>query len=298
VAARILSHVKVRLELPTWFLVFVVYAGWLAVTWLSRELPPIALAPAGAFFLALHGSLQHEAVHGHPTRRPWLNALVCGVPLSLWLPFSIYRSTHLAHHRSDLTDPLDDPESFYSSAPRWHRMGKLSRGLAWIMTTLAGRLVLGPWIVLARFFAVELRRQPLTTWLVHAVACAPVLAWIVFVCEMAPWTYALTFVYPGLSLTLLRSFAEHRPHPVRAHRTAVVETNPLFALLFLNNNLHALHHHLPGVPWYELPGHYRAMRERLLAENGGYLLRGYRELARFAIAPKDSPLHPSAKELA
>ena len=36
------------------------------------------------------------------------------VPLTLWLPYERYRHTHHVHHiDARLTDPLDDPESFY-----------------------------------------------------------------------------------------------------------------------------------------------------------------------------------------
>ena len=35
-------------------------------------------------------------------------------PLALWIPYESYRISHLMHHRDDrLTDPLDDPESYY-----------------------------------------------------------------------------------------------------------------------------------------------------------------------------------------
>jgi len=42
--------------------------------------------------------------------------------------------------------------------------------------------------------------------------------------------------------------------------TAVVGANPLWALIFLNNNLHIAHHARPKLPWYELPRAWRQMR--------------------------------------
>ena len=101
------------------------------------------------------------------------------------------------------------------------------------------------------------------------------------------------FVWPGISLTLLRSFAEHRAAADPDHRTAVIESNGLMSLLFLNNNLHAVHHDDPRLAWYELPRAYRAARGRIAARNGGYVLQGYAELAwRFLLRPKDSPVQP------
>ncbi len=106
-----------RTEAPTWLLIFLVYGGWGGLTWFHDSIAWWLLAPAGAWLIALHGSLQHEALHLHPTRHAWLNTLLAGAPLGLWMPYPIYRDSHLAHHAAaSLTDPLGDPESCY--APR------------------------------------------------------------------------------------------------------------------------------------------------------------------------------------
>jgi fatty acid desaturase len=69
--------------------------------------------------------------------------------------------------------------------------------------------------------------------------------------------------------------------------------------MFLNNNLHMLHHAEPGLAWYRLPARYRAERARLLAANGGYLMRGYAEVfARYLLWPKERPVHPFADRAA
>jgi len=45
------------------------------------------------------------------------------VPLSLWLPSIAYRRNHLVHHNNErLTDPLDDPESYYSDPESWSHL--------------------------------------------------------------------------------------------------------------------------------------------------------------------------------
>lgn len=285
-------------ELPTWLLFALVYAGWIGILWNFDALPLWVVIPAGAWTIAWHGSLQHEAVHGHPTKRGWVNALIAGPPLALWLPFPVYRRSHLAHHASErLTDPYDDPESFYLSSETWQRMGPVGRLAAHAMQTVVGRLILGPAFVLARFAKQEASALVggdgwrWRVWTVHALATGGTLYWITSVCDVQLWQYALFVVYPGLSLTLLRSFIEHRPAPTQGQRSVVVEAGPLLSLLYLNNNLHALHHERPGVAWYRLPALYRRRRQELLERNGGYLFGGYHQVWRkYGLRRKDAPV--------
>jgi fatty acid desaturase len=119
--------------------------------------------------------------------------------------------------------------------------------------------------------------------------------WIFGVCGITLLEYVVLFAYPGLALTLLRSFAEHRPAADPAHRTAIVETGPLMSLLYLNNNLHSVHHNRPDAPWYRLRAIYRDGRAAILTGNGGYRFRGYAAvLRRFLLTVKDSPEYPGA----
>jgi fatty acid desaturase len=206
----------------------------------------------------------------------------------------------LIHHRdAQLTAPGDDPESYYVTADAWNRMGVLRRALLEARNTLAGRLLLGPAFAYCELAVSESRRlragdySHVPHWLAHVFTVAAVLYWVIGVCGIPLWAYVLFFAYPGLSLTMLRSFAEHRPARESAHRTAVVESGPLFRLLFLNNNYHAPHHKHPGMAWYDLPAEYRGNREAYVTENGGYLFSGYGEqFRRFLLSPKDAPVHP------
>ena len=107
------------------------------------------------------------------------------------------------------------------------------------------------------------------------------------------WQYLLFFAYPGIVLGLLRAFIEHRAGPRPGERTAIIESNWLFGLLFLWNNLHVAHHLRPTIPWYQLPRFYRDNREKLLAHNGDYYFRGYAEIARrWLVKPVFVPIHP------
>jgi len=289
-----------RLEWPTLLVAASIYAGFGLVTWYHHALPVPLLALLGGWLVAWHGSLQHEVVHGHPSARRWLNELLVFPSLWLWLPFRRYRDTHLRHHTEpDLTDPVRDPESFYVTPECWARLGPLSRALLVLHNTAWGRLVIGPWLAVARSLHSDARAarrgdaRVRRAWLLHVPACAVVLIWVVGVCGLSLPAYLGLFVYPGLALTLLRSFAEHRARPAPAERTAVVEAGFFFSLLYLNNNLHALHHAEPGLAWYRLPARYRTRRAELLTANGDYRYPGYAAILwRHGLRPREPLCHP------
>lgn len=288
-----------RIEWPTVCVAVAIYAGFGLLTWFYEALPWWLVVPLGGYVVAWHGSLQHEAVHGHPTPWPAVNEASVLPSLWLWLPFRIYRESHLAHHSSDLTDPLGDPESFYVTPDGWSRLGRVGRALLWAHNSLAGRLVLGPPLAAWRLLADEARRLARgdsshgVAWVLHLGGSALVLVWALWVCRVPLFEYLAFFVYPGVSLTLLRSFLEHRASPEPPARTVVVESSPVLSLMFLNNNLHVVHHDEPGTAWYRLPARYRERRSELLARNGGYLYRGYAQIAaRYLLRAKEHPAHP------
>jgi len=293
--------VRLRHAAPTWIVTIAIYAGWAGLTWFYDSMPWWLALPCGGWLVAWHCSFQHEAVHGHVSRHPWLNAALAWPPLALWMPYAIYRDSHLAHHLSPaLTDPMADPESYYVTRAVWTALGGPTRAVLIANNTLAGRMTIGPFLAVGRFWGAELRKalsgdsRHAGAWLMHLALCGLVLAWVSVICGIPVLDYVLLFAWPGLSLTLLRSFAEHRPAGGQDERSAIVEAGPLTRLLFLNNNLHALHHARPELPWHALPTAFRRDRADILRGNGGYLFAGgYPGLARrFAFAPKDLPVHP------
>jgi fatty acid desaturase len=287
-------------EWPTVALAFVIYTLWLGVTFWWRQIPAWALLGLGAWTIAWHMSLQHEIIHGHPTRQRWLNLLIGTWPLALWLPFEVYRRTHLQHHNDTrLTDPLDDPESYYWSAQQWEGLGGLGRVIVRAQASLLGRLTIGPAWSMTRFWWFEARliaggdRRRLKALARHALEVAVVLAWVLGVCGMPFWIYFWCFVYAGTALALVRSFAEHRAENDVERRTAIVERSWILGPLFLFNNLHVAHHMRATMPWYQLPRWYRANRAALIARNGGLVYRSYFDVARrYWLHPHDRPLHP------
>ncbi|HET7756014.1 MAG TPA: fatty acid desaturase [Steroidobacteraceae bacterium] len=299
-AATALRERPAAVEMPTMLLIVATYAGWLGITFAYGRWPLWAVAPIGALLVTLHGSLQHEIVHGHPTRWRSLNRLFAVVPLSLWLPFDSYVRTHLAHHIDErITDPIDDPESYYWTARDWERLGPLGRAIVRVQQTLAGRVTVGAFWAIGRYLHGEWRaivaNEPgvRAIWIEHLLWCVPVIAWVKLVCGMPISLYALTIAVPGTSITLIRSFAEHRARPHVRARIALVEGSWILGPLYLFNNLHALHHEAPWIPWYEYPARYRVIRARLIAENEGLVYHTYFDVARrFLFRPHDSPLHP------
>jgi fatty acid desaturase len=294
-----------RIEWPTLGLATIIYGGWLALTWFWRDVPVWLALPLAAWLVAWQGSLQHETMHGHPTRRRAINDAIGYPPLSLWLPYPIYKLSHLSHHRDErLTDPLDDPESFYVTEAFWANAPAWLRGSLRFKQTLLGRILVGPAFMIGFFLADELarvrRNQPgrRRIWLRHALAVIAVVAWVTVVCGMPLWLYFLGFVYLAGALTRIRSFAEHRFAERHEERTAIVEHGGLLGLLYLNNHLHVLHHLKPGIAWYDLPALYRAHRDTLVAHNGGLVYRSYGELfRRYLFAPHDDLLHPHHRDL-
>ena len=287
-------------EGPTWLVIASVYGGWLALTLTHGAMPVWVAVIAGAVLITWHASVQHEIIHGHPTRNVRINAVLGWPPLSLWIPYPLYRINHLRHHRDrHLTCPIEDPESFHVTAEAWHRMAPATRWLLTANQTLLGRLTLGPAIALSQFWRAEFRRirngdrTRMRLWAMHLAGVAAVLGWAVGVAGVPIWMYA-AWVYGGVALLLLRSFAEHRALPAPDQRTAVVDHAPLLSLLFLNNNLHVAHHDRPGMAWFRLPSHCRAIAGADVAARGAGHYRGYWAVAmRYLVRPIAHPVHPA-----
>ncbi|WP_170424356.1 fatty acid desaturase [Ruegeria arenilitoris] len=282
-------------EWGTFALILACYAAWLMVIF---ALPIWLAIPAMGLVAALHSSLTHEALHGHPFRTRWLNEALMALPLTLLIPYNRFRDLHLAHHRdATLTDPYDDPESNYLDPKVWNALTGWQRKLLRANNTLLGRMVLGPAIGQYTFLRDELRGAMrgdgaiLRAWALHLVGVAVVL-WIVSLSPMPIWAFVLS-AYIGLGLVKIRTFLEHRAHENSSARTVIVEDRGILAFLFLNNNLHVVHHMNPGAPWYRLPALYRAGKDRYLASNEAYVYRSYGQVFRsYFWRAKDPVAHP------
>ena len=288
------------LELPTWTLILVLYALWGVLLYHLSILPWWVASPAGAVLVAWYGNLQHELLHGHPTRSRILNGLFGWMPFGLWMPYHIYIESHQEHHKAQiLADPVTDSESYYFLIKDWQAMNPIFRFVLVVNNTLAGRMFVGPAIVVGRFLFSEVMLilradfKHLASWTFHGILCVFFIYAIDHYLEISWWYYVVGIAYPGLSLSLIRSFYEHRPSDIAEQRTAIVEAGPFWSLLFLNNNLHVVHHDHPATAWYLLPGIYRENRAEILKKNGGFLFDGYGAIfMQYFIKPKDTPIYP------
>jgi fatty acid desaturase len=287
-----------RVEWPTLLLIFATYMALAACLFWVPQVSP-ALAMAGLVpVIALHSSLQHEVTHGHPFAERRLGEILVFPSLNLAIPYLRFRDTHLAHHMdATLTDPYDDPESNYLDPAVWARLPRAVRALMTANNTLLGRMLLGPAIGQAVFMAADWRairagdRTVLRGWLWHLPAAAAILA-LVTASPLPVWAYVVA-CYGGLAILKIRTFLEHQAHERARGRTVIIEDRGPLAFLFLNNNLHVVHHMHPKLPWYRLPRIYFPNRDRYLGRNAGYCYKSYAQIfRRHLLRAKDSVPHP------
>lgn len=288
-----------RLELPTWGIMAAVYGGWFGVVQYWQVLGPWLGTPLLILLTTWYMSLQHELIHGHPTRWPWLNQLFGLLPLAVWYPYGLYRDSHLQHHRNEhLTDPHEDPESYYFSQAQWQRFPRLYPLLAKVRNTLSGRMLMGPALdilatgvnALKAIAAGDLRT--LAMWLVHLLLLVGVLKWLQLH-GIGTAFYLLAIGYPALALTKIRSFFEHRAVEAPQARSIINEAAWPWRLLFLNLNYHLVHHDLPGLPWYGLRQVYLAERDEYQQRSQGFVVQGYGQwVSEYAFTPVAVEVHP------
>jgi fatty acid desaturase len=285
--------VFLRDEGPTWLVLIATFTCWGGLVVFHESIPWYVLMVLGGLVTALHASLIHESVHclrrapGLKRVPGWVRATLFFVPVGFWYPYFMYVRSHTIHHRdADLTDPDCDPESYYYGEQEWQRLGPVMKSIMVANQTFAGRMILGPFIVLVRLVAQEFRSAMIDktnivyTWALHLAGLAVLFGIVSGWAGMPWWQYILFFAYPGMVFSLIRSFIEHRSGDEPGHRTAIVESGWFFALLFLNNNLHVVHHRSPAMKWYEIPAYYRQHRQQIAEDNKGFVFRGYGEVIR------------------
>ncbi|MEM6727167.1 MAG: fatty acid desaturase, partial [Pseudomonadota bacterium] len=285
---------RLAAEWPTLALFAVAYGGVAGLLFL----PVWAAIPGLALLIALHASLQHEAIHGHPFRAAWANAALAWPPLTLAIPYLRFYDTHLAHHTdARLTDPFDDPETNFLASADYARLPAWVRGVLRVNNTLIGRLLIGPVVGQVMFVMGDVRaaregdRRVALGWLLHVPAVVVVIA-LVLLSPLPLWAY-LVAAYLALSILKIRTFCEHQAHEQTGGRSVIIEDRGPLALIFLNNNLHVVHHLHPNVPWYELPAQFRARRDKYLKLNDDYRFSSYWEVfRRYFLRAKDPVAHP------
>ena len=292
------------IEWPTVGLIIVTYTAWAGIGLFLWSSYPITALLLLAVVLAMQSSLMHEASHGHPTRKGWINELLVALPVGLVYPFRRFKTLHLRHHADErLTDPFDDPESYYQAL--WHHQGlpPAMKAVLRINNTMLGRVIIGPPLATIGFVLSELKlisegdRAVRRAWLLHGLGLALVLPVVAYGFGMPVWLYVLGPVWLGQSLIAVRTYAEHQWSERPDGRTIIVESSPL-SLLFLNNNLHLVHHKSPNVAWYRLPALFQERRDQWISMNNGYVFSGYAAMLwRYAFRAKEPVAHPVLRRM-
>jgi fatty acid desaturase len=243
-------------------------AGHLVVSWslyavlaiVALRSPFVAQVPiwiVQAWLLLGNGAVVHECTHRHLFRSAALNRWVGALAgASVLLPFGVYRSYHLAHHRYTVAieDPEGPPLQFRSrleypllllgGAAFMIRLASFGLATAggrppsWLRTRSQRRnaivdtlLCLALWVVVIVIGVNDLRAL-CTVWLV-------------------PWLVAMSVLVPLVLVT------EHYGAEVgtveAADNTRTVTSNRLVRWLYWNNNFHTAHHELPTVVHQGLP---------------------------------------------
>lgn len=295
-----------RIEYPTLVLILSSYASWLLLVLFGHYLPVIVWIPVFALNVTLFLSITHEVVHGHPTSSTFINRLLILFPIGWTFPYERFKDTHMQHHETDeLTDPFDDPESWYYPKSSYESMNQLVRAVFTFNNTILGRMLIGPAISIIKFYISEIqhiifnnniRWYVLRVWGLHLVLCALLIAFISAYSTIPLWMY-LAASYLGLSVLLIRTYLEHQARDDHAERTVIIEKCCPLAFLFLYNNLHAVHHEKPGIAWYELPDFYRKNRETFKNLNKHYIYASYGEIfKKYFLTPKEKIAHPFLRD--
>jgi len=294
-----------RGEAANWLLLALLAAATLFALfalplWLLPEDPlwglalvPIALATNG--FWALH----HEAIHGnfHHDRRVNHRA-GRGMAVLLGSSFRVLRFAHLMHHRFnryrlDRPDIYEPDEGPYLVA-KFRFLGELLI-LLYASEIVVPLLCLLPKPGVRRIVDFVYRHPDPTVQDVRSVAqqvflrdrslreirfdALAVIAFVAlaFVCYGPWWPMLLAFL---LSRGVLISFLDNVYHfgtPVDDVDFAMNLSLPApMRYVFLNMNMHRVHHHNPELPWWQLPVRFRERGDRY---DGAFLTTAIRQLA-------------------
>lgn len=293
-----MAKTKRAIEWPTLLMLALTYLVWMTGTliWEGSALLSILLTTVA---IAQFSSLQHEVLHGHPFANQTLNEALVFPALALVVPYLRFKDTHLVHHYDpNLTDPYDDPESNYLDPAVWQAKPRWAQMILRLNNTLLGRMLLGPAVSTWYFVKGDVGlmrggdRRVALGWGLHAVGVVMVVVWLWRVGTMPVPAYALA-AYLGFSLLKIRTFLEHRAHEAFRARTVIIEDRGPLSYLFLNNNLHVVHHCQPNVAWYRLPAIYAEKRAHYQRRCEDYVYRSYGEIfGRYFLRAKDPVPHP------
>ena len=286
-------------EWPTLLLLGATYVLFFGSAVYVYEISVVAGCFGMVLGAVLHSSLTHEMLHGHPFRSCFWNAALVFPALSVFIPYLRFKDTHLAHHKDErLTDPYDDPETNFLDPSVWRRLPKTMQKVLRFNNTLCGRIFIGPVISQFCFVLADLRsmirgdRRVWLGWMLHVPSVLCVAIALTYFSNVSLFTWVMC-AYVALSILKIRTYLEHRAYDDFRGRTVVIADRGILALLFLNNNFHAVHHKFPKLSWFELPAVFQRQKNAVLSENHGYYYPSYRQIfSTYFFKAKDQVAHP------
>lgn len=254
--------------------ILALYGGGTALgLWVGHPLVWVAVWLVQAVILNGALSASHEGVHGNLARHPGVNRAFAELwSLPLLLNFSLYRAYHLEHHRHTRMEGDPEPQAEFRS-PWGYLLAAPFLGLVTLvqmwgtsLLTLAGRF---PRYVRTARQRRAVRRDAVLVLLATAVAVGAAIVSPSLV--LAAWGAPLLLSSPVFTLTAL---PEHYgcprvPDPLAATRSTV--SNRVFSYLYWENNLHAEHHLLPGVPYHRQHRVRAVLGDRVVNSSPSYL---------------------------
>src|ERR1700712_2966506 len=202
---------KPSVEWITLLMMIGCYGAWFEAGMSFHSVPILAIIVM-PLMITFQSSLQHEALHGHPTRNARINEALVFLPIGIFYPYRRYKNLHLRHHADErLTDPYDDPESYYRVLSDWEKLPRWMKHLLKFNNAFVARILVGPAISVAGFIFTECRnlvsgrKADRTAWMLHFAGLVPVVLIVHFVFDMSGWAY-LGLTYIGLGVLSIRSF--------------------------------------------------------------------------------------------
>ena len=288
-----------KVEWPTAILILVVYLGLHLNCLYIYEISSTIFMILLAFLIALHSSISHEILHGHPTKNDFVNSIFVFPAVGIFIPFLRFKDTHLEHHKNEnLTDPYDDPETNFIDPNKWENLRFFVQFILNITNTLLGRMLIGPVISQYKFIKSDIHflfhgnKRVLLAWILHIFGFT--IAYYFFVLfHGIGFGHWIISAYAALSILKIRTFLEHRAFDRVRGRSVIIEDRGILSLIFLNNNFHAVHHMHPKIPWYKLPRIFKDNKRRYLALNEYYYFKSYLDIFKtYFFISKDPVAHP------
>jgi fatty acid desaturase len=241
---------------------------WIAAGW------PLwwAIVPMQGVLIAFLFTVEHEATHKTLLTSDRANdAIGHLVGVLILLPFSWFRSFHLAHHRFT-NDPDKDPELIGGERPgtradwAWHVSGlpywTAEARVLWRLATGGPVEDFVPPNAAPKVRAEA--RWMLAGYAVVALSllATPLLFWV--------WLLPVLIGQMALRIFLLSEHVDCPRVPNMFENTRTTFTTALFRLITWNASYHVEHHVYPQVPFHKLPDLHRLMQNELRITADGY----------------------------